>query len=587
MKLVLALLLALVLSMTPELAFPSAPGGVVQLALVGDKALLMPYVADARRDLAQMKDYYGVDAKRAAGEWVGFHHATKRYDRGVSARLIVNGLQDSIILTGEQHHEEEEHERKPRDEPMPYLWVGARIQYEKTTNVPYGAFGLVVIEPGDNAIVATHDQNWSSAQDRYYYPPLYAGALAFDLAKQDIEVGTYYQNTPAHRRQYNIEQWDLSGSARMRFTRHGLRHYSIQSTVDNTDGIAIKGPHDPLGSEEQLAERFFPSDYPAAWRNYLWDQVVVLDPDEGGMMPTSHRAGDREVLDFLASHTGISGRAMVLGGAYAIKLVALGPSCRWSQSGQWWREQFTGYYDPLPVEVEVRVGKFPYMVTQRFEITIDRYAEEPFHLYPFGTPATNVCTGAYDGANPHSPAWWQGAILADPTALAIGVQDDYAPAPIFAPRAHNFDALCALTPLDIYIEAVAPYAGLDPASVYDNVADELWQFLQNAADGDYGGPFDIAETNYDELEAAAQAVVDDFGLWRYDPVAKSFHAVVWDDEWQDTYRYDTYYLCRSFGQVLVGKGGDGVVLPNAFTDPSELYNPYIAFINGGGCCPQP
>lgn len=559
----------------------------------GDTHVAQEYTRDATKLLGFVKEQMG---------FAGLNQLSKQItlENGVVLFAASSHGQDEIrIYAPPQPKPKPSHKEEKRgEEPHPYLWVGARIMYEKSTNVPWGGFSLTVSEPGQNGIVVGQGVYWGNYLDSYSYASIAApgdsSETPFDVAAQDAQWATRSWIPQGRHPNYISDRATdhiaYSEYGRMAFTKHLLRSYdNLYSTNSPRMGIRVLSPHDPLGTPEQLAARTFPTGYAETMKN-LWEQVVVLDPDEGGRTPTSHRPEDREVLDILSQATGVSGVAMVLSGEYVIKVVAVGNTCAWSNvaapNNYGWNEDCINYYDPIWIEIEVRVGKAPNTTTQRFEVEIERASEYYADLWPFGDTQGVVPQHA---DNIHRNCWWQGAILVDVLGGSIRKENYYVPDYVGTDIGCGITTpgTCKRTKWDIYVQIFQPYCAYATGSYSTEAATQVYGLQTNARQGIYG-QLSIPSRTLDQVKAAAAMVINDTtgeGLYKYDVETNIFIPVTNppDDatlnydagsysSWEYIYRWQSLRACRGFAKVRLGRGSAVYAGYTFAGDPADVKN---------------
>ena len=523
----------------------------------GDASTEKRYQTTARAILGDLKQQL-----KLAGVNVGALKKVLADGTVIQVSTIMGGLADidKVKISHPLVHQHAEGGgRQPVEEPSPYLWVGARVMWEKMQNtfLWYDCLGLMVIEPGENGIVTGAGQAWDNLGNNQYIevidPDPFGIYTPFDIAAQEARWQLSRPWVPKGRAGLRLAAYDPeNGTRKLRFTKHGLRHYDIANHNGQASTGLIQLPHDPDETAAQIAQRLGPPGYDPPVS--LWDQVVVLDPDEGGAAPTSQRAADRRLLDLLQQHTGYVGPTMVLPGEYVIKLIAIGNECGYDNPDtppyplQGWAEPLR-YDDPLFVELEVRVGKVPFTQTQRIEVEIPRYSQYFHSMWPFGdfNNPDFSCPKQFERPNNHVACWWQGAVLADVQNGTIStVKDEYAPTPVFDTQAkYDMDAACGRRiAYDTYCFVQPPYSDVDvPADLATeahNLLDVLFFPAQSFRD-------------YADVLAAANALPCVSGqLYHYDIATNVFTAIDYIDQWEDVLRRETILLGRGFAKILFG-----------------------------------
>ncbi len=534
--------------------------GVTTAATVAHAAFLKP----VRELLEAMKNRMKLG---------GLNQLTQEYTNEDGVKLTASsrfGQDEMIIDVPKTEGGEEKEEKKPTEKHAPYLWVGARVLYDTPRSESPARFTLMVIEPGQNQLVTDPlSTQW------YYSSDAYLPNLKLD--SQDVGMAQYLG--PAGR--WNYTTFDDDGQ--MVFTRSLLRHYGGLIFPDAAGPILPA--HDPYGTPEGKAARVRPSSvqFPAEFEEVEeWDQVVVLDPDEGGAEPTSHRAGDRQVLARLAQVTGTP-IPVVIPGDYIIKVMSIGVPCAVSSAAApyanyGWDEDVNSAYGNKTIEVEVRVGKEPNTIRRRFTTVLRSHSELFRDMHPFGN-LHELPVHCDMGPNPHGPWWVQTAIHANPTANTINVSAQIPD--VFAPGASA--QLCRRKLWDCYVQIFPPQC-LYATGFYGNEAGrQIWEMIALQIRTGTVEPYSIPRRTQAEIQAAANAVIDATsgeGLYHYDPATNVFSPVPvydlgpdvlgspnTDFAWEDQFRHLSLSACRGFAKVRLGFGNP-LVQDNAFvTDP--------------------
>ena len=490
-------------------------------------------------------------------------------------------------------------QRKPKDEQpdlkiTPYLWVGARVVYntdERVGDFPVDAvqLGLLVVEPGRNGMVLSPIASWNPLtkgdlrdpnQPPYVYQPL-------NLDAQDVEFEADRPWVPPRRHHYTAFDF----TTQQQFTRHLLRHYDVSFYQGDEPDNLIQAPHDPLATDADLAARVFPPDFAVDDQfRVLWDQVVVLDPDEGGAMPTSKRPQDKAALRIMSEASGVSIASCVLAGDYIVKVFAFGSECKgtadvFPYNNYGWNETQTVYFNPLTVEVEVRVGKEPHTKRARFTTTISAYSENPTNVWPFGDPGELFAGTCLGGTNPHGPMWSQSAILANPLINTIKtVGGSYVPTDLFVPGGF-VPPVCVRQYWDVYVQIFQPQCAYAAGFYGQEATDHIWPFILEVRQGLWGD-LDIPEISEADILAAANSVIDPVtgeGLYHYNPSTNVFTPVAYtpgpdvlgtpntDHLWEDEFRHQSVLACRGFMKVRLGFASP-IFDPNVYlaTDPASV-----------------
>ncbi len=317
-------------------------------------------------------------------------------------------------------------QEKPEEEGYePYLWVGARIAWERMPELtlpywPYqavwaGDYGrsslqLFVAEPGDRGILSTSPlidttDMWyrilGVRNDQAYIDEIaqlnqYGNST---VAVNDTETGLEHPNGLSEPGVNIGRDWVF-------YTRHGMYMTAWGWSPDwNIDGfVPVFEAHtnadlilDPLASSTAASQRVMDANARAvegAWP--LWDAVVVMDP-KPGLQPGDGRNRVRDV----------DGRPIIgqtINGQYVIKVGLRATAC---------------INGPFEIDLEVRVGKAPNMRRRRERLTITRGSNLIQLVKPFGWNFANIDLNPepeyfrISAENSHQANWWPGAVLAD------------------------------------------------------------------------------------------------------------------------------------------------------------------------------
>lgn len=518
--------------------------GALRVELNGNIPLAQSHLQEARKVVGQMQAQYGIQERLTAGESGGYYTLTQRLPDGTLIEAAQNDTQASVRITApEQSSTPSGESKSSKPEPKPYLWVGARIRWEDYPDDNYtpssDALMVYVSEPGKNRVLA--NQYWDFLpvyfDNNGNFAPGFHGNLVdpthtINLDTQDNQNDYFGWGGEAATDRYQYSMFDsregiFSGGA-LYFSKHGLRMYTLWNGVEGSLGGT---PYDPQQTPEKVAARQFPGWWGPDNR-YLWDVVVVLDPEEGMTEPTSHRPEDRANLRLIQSAGVASGQGMVLSGEYAICIGSVGIDCPEAKKVLWgWDDERTFYPPPLRVDVEVRVGKAPDTVVQKFTLEVPRYNDFFRCIIPFGVPvfiAAGDCE--YGGVNPHINNWCPTTILVDVEAGSIRHSTADADLPdCFTPDA-SVHVKCDVGSMALYIALFRPWTGVFPVAVGDMV----YQFLLDTRNGQ-GDHVHLPRRTQSEVVAAAQAVIKDFGLYRYDVDTNVFKLMPDMPDWQTFY----------------------------------------------------
>lgn len=504
-------------------------------------------------------------------------------------------------------------ENAPRPEPrpeeqLPFMWIGARVMWERLAgmpNVPYEALILMVVEPGENGVLTAYQTDWpflyftgyqtndNGLPIRYPRSPMpayWTNEREFSIAGQDAYLSqrplitsynAYLPEIPEARRPYIIDDVDSEFYwGRAVFTRHNLIHhdhwgmdgyepYWIEQGFPPSQ-VITRGPHDPMSDDT----RTFPDDYQAAYKGFLWDQVVVLDPDPGKGRASSRRAVDRTLLRYIASQTGTNPRGMTIDGEYSVKIGMMGTDCptgtaAFPYSALGFNDE-EEYLDATPVEIEVRLGRDA-QVIQRAEISIPRYSEIGNYLFPFGMITNDV--PSVDAPNPHALNWWQGSILANPKTRDVRVEPDLYVPNVFG-EVDTIDD-CSRMPWDLYVRVFLPFASYASSNYAAEIASQVYSLIDSLRQGVVGRVNLPRITEAEILAVAPNAP----GLYRYDVDANSFSTITtypeWfsdsgEEWWNEPFRYPSLRACRGFARCQLGQGSPLYSGYQPGVDPADI-----------------
>lgn len=612
--------------------------GWLRTELFGDKDKAAGYAYDARKLLGGMRSMYGVNDRIASGDGGGFYQRTIRLQDGTIIQAITNDGHDTLRInvptiqptainlpgitfdnqefatpvsegtgfswigdgtsfTGTptefrsaQSGEEKITELELKNEEVnvaPYMWIGARIRWEDHPGLigtpahvamPWYGLTVMVMEPGDNGLVISSGNfSW------YSYVGGNEATETVDLAQAQSTFSSSFPDAPSTMHCFQF--FNVNDSTSFLFTKNGLRLYD-QLVGDPVS--TVFSPFDPEIDPTKPLDRVFAADdgnyYSYGGARGAWDQVVVLDPQEGdGTAPEDDRV-DTDWSRKLLERSGMKNQ--VLSGNYIVKIAAWGdPRRRTSRGDQHppstgahyhsacdFREYLTEMNLPLRVEVEVRLGKQPFTTTQTFTIEVPDYDEDITRtLYPFGDSGYAPCP-IFSGQNPHAANWWQGALLVDVEGGTVERQEYNAPS-CFAPSTYNFDTLYRTRyPMDIYVSGLN---GADNADIQASYATHLMTILEQMCTGYWGYGYEISLMTYDDIYAIAPSTATD--VWLYNPVKKTFTAMPGiSGDWFAFYRMDSLLKCRGSMWVDIDGGASGTGIYSMPGDPDM----------GTACCPD-
>lgn len=541
----------------------------VRKRLGNEPADSSPYVGYARALLGELKE----DMARN-----GLQQGVRRRSlNGGAVQVEVSSVfgQDEIKIIVPTGEEQSETTEETREEPMPYLWVGVRKNWEKSGLDNWMEYGVVVSEPGENGILAGLWTSWGD-------PPA-SWPDSINTAVQDLDWENDYRWThvPKDRRYYKVGDeirnpttTYIMESGSLKFTKGNMRMYEWEEFRVPDSGewtTRVLPPHDPLASQEDIDARVFPG-WMADADKALWDTVVVLDPYQGVLDPTDRRPGDVEAGRLIGEATG-AGAGKVIGGEYAIKIVGYGEDCRWSESAdnQIFDSEMTGYHDPLILDLEVRVNKYPNTITKRYEVTLIRATYFFRNLWPFGDPAQNGIgcpSNMFGDINHHYSCWWQDCVLVNVNGGSIRLAEEYVP-DYFGDNAGTKDPLpiCTRKKWDIIIALGWGRVLTVDASVQGNVADQIWELYGMALTGSLG-QLSRPDRTRDEILSAVVGSIGALGLYMYSVDSNSIVSVtdavpqlntentgVTGLPFENYYRIQALLAGKGYGKVLYGWGG--------------------------------
>jgi hypothetical protein len=529
--------------------------GPVRKDISGDPEAAAPYMGMARTLLGKLK------ARMAAGGLAQLSHAQELPDGTVISVMSRHG-QDTVRIFAAvppgraDHPGGEQPWTPPREDwapdepvieppviPQPYMWVGARYRWEDygdpgdtSKMMPYTDLLLVVVEPGDNGVLMADNPVVWAAEKRAD-----AGTQTLDLAAMQADFsGGYASQSPVGvpAGAHNFGVFDADSRNTMMFSKNGLRLYSSASCQDLTNDVFT--PFDPLAASG--ASRFVPADaafvtpdYQAWAKTHGWDMVAVLDPwEDQAAAPFDPRvatAWSRRLLARSGAKMGLDG---VLAGNYEIVIGAFGEyrvgsdrsgsQSPYLPSGVGWRYGYDDFREhltrpwsqPLRVEIEVRLGKLPYMTTQRFTIEVPAYDSWSRTTVPYGSTYDGSGCAYYQGGNPLAMNWYSGAILVNPLAGTAALKPGYV-SRIFQPAAYNLNTLREKRyPVDIYYMTLG---NADPA----NTGAQLFRIMDMQCCGYFsnGANYELIARSAADVQGAAGGLAT-MRVYRYDNAGNTF-----------------------------------------------------------------
>jgi hypothetical protein len=410
------------------------------------------HVGQGRKQLAMLRMAFDV-ADRVEYDEEGLYWVRRSQQAdGTTITTRFNERMQEVVIDSPFPPVPEEGERdQPRPRLNPYLWVGARVNFQESGVSTCGelwsgwwSYGLVVAEPGENGIIFDlgnqPDWQWPGLYTRFPGTPLDFGNDYFDAQQQIDGVHFYwYDSGPGWCFPPGLEDgWteqrfgflvdeDADASYDMqRFSRSGGRMYDARwgFHTEQPDTQYLRGPHDPIDPDYAESDYRVPEDcYSSEYGDFLtptpWTSVFVVDPDEGGTIfdannkpianePSSKRPEDAATLDWMLEQFGRGRGDMLVTGEdgenkYVIKVVGFGaqPFCEGTP------------YTPTVVDIEVRSAKQPHTRTFRKTYTVEQYRNDRASTLPFGSMGGGCTENQVDGPGTMCGNWMQGAILAD------------------------------------------------------------------------------------------------------------------------------------------------------------------------------
>ena len=395
----------------------------------------------------------------------------------------------------------------PEERVTPYLWVGARIAWDRIGADNYyedDALNVQVFEPGVAGIVGNFPVfNYSASGGSNSYAPI--------NPRPDGVVPLWWDSAITY---------SDSVKAQVCTTQHGLYMTAMSMPNQWSNPLLYDGPgsphptsdyfggpevvYDPQATAAQLAARTRPIYYDDSFYGpnglALWDAVTVLDPYPE-MEPGDNRDNALNIPQMIDACGLPAGDDQVLPGQYVVKVGAFG-ACM----------------GPVEVDIEVRVNKQPFTQTHQFSVTVDVGSDWYNNLHPYGQfipSGISQCPDTDSRNNPHGNCWWQGAILVDVQNGLVSSSDFHVPE-------HGFDPAKWL--------AWWECPGSGPVVTYIASKDDtvngapIWQFagyeaLNYSVWDMWGGPekYPLTDTG-NAIYEAAQQVVTRSGLYRHEIV---------------------------------------------------------------------
>ena len=427
----------------------------VRVRYKGNIRLAKEYLGYGKKQLGLMRMSYAVGDRVSHGqEGMYWSRRVQLQDGTVVTTTYNERLQEIVIESPHRQYGEEKKERE--DVVMhPYLWVGARINWEATGATSEGelwngmwSYSMWVSEPNDDGdpqgagVLTDHGTPWNNPWAQRgtivpgtYVPVLWSDPSEFDIGTQLFRANLYYLDNDGTTYHYmpNLPGgWtqdryafavteNIQGSPSLTgvlyATQHGGRMYDMRWwTNDPVDAFQYTlPPYDPKNPVYADSGYVLPNDVLESLQASVWTSVYVIDPTEGSAMlmdnngaptivnqPTSPRPQDPRLLDLVLGELGGSRQSMHTRGSYAIKLVGVGSPCVCDT-------------DPptLYVDLEVRSGKAPFTNVYKTTVPLTNYSYDANVVYPFGLYDIFGGIGPGNGPGVMCENWWQGAIIAD------------------------------------------------------------------------------------------------------------------------------------------------------------------------------
>lgn len=469
-------------------------------------------------------------------------------------------------LTRKREDSEEEEEEK--EEFSPYMWVGIRVKQEvasfneRDTSIPLSGILTYMVEPSvegvaRGCVVNSNQVSWWVNMEADLdaippppdLPPLDPPSIDEGLANFK-DFWSYLSSFPSHLHNLLfVDTSDSGGNAGFAFSANGLRCYDqfnrelFNADMTPTENVMQFAPYDPeLPEDEQdglsaepplrtygpgFEQHYYDSRIPDGHR--AWDVCYVLDPQEAEAIDPYDPRDRVNLARRILENAGMAAsQAVVLPGEYVLHLGAYGDNTLKSSragdrngliDGTWgglstdyfWPLDITDMgdylytlYQPMELEVEVRLRKSPETVKFNYNITIQNYAVSGANTMPGGTPTITGDGCPYGGPNKHGPNWGDSIVIDVLGGTSrLGFQDD---AGVFG--ASNFDT----EPdnrrggTDLYIYTGAGIDANEPL-------EDMWQYhgrmiyrwLLQAVTGYWGYGYDLRETSPSSIEQKLRA----------------------------------------------------------------------------------
>lgn len=545
--------------------------------LYGDRDKAKNYVNAARTQLGGMRSMYGVNERIANHEPGGHYHQWATLDDGTKIHTITNDGHDTVRIYAASTPPSPSEKEEKEDDTKPYLWVGVRIKWDASrtsrfgdSGVPYDGLLAFIAEPDgeggikNGLVYPSPNTGWSTdtqANLASGEPELEISFLGADGLSR-FRVATLNEGVAEHQSLWssqhtfplgvhNFSFFDsVADSGSFCFSKSGLKGFDYTNARNYNTLVNDFLPYDPmLNADEQQGERNFGANAQAiieesGFDALAWDTVFVIDPEEGNPVytPTDEREGIAAANQAFYRAGMAEGDDQILPGLYLLNIGAYGEQqVISSRNGEavatlnpniWRRTNEADFSDyrtltslsPMTVEVEVRLGKEPFMDIFNFELAIGGYETVARAVYPYGEDShlTSVCQDNV-GPNPHGNNWY-------PQTIAIDVENKTAelsnnlPDGVFVPSGFNYSvALGSRYPLEVYVHGDYGVSQVSAANYADYAALTIAQMLDEMTTGIWGPNIEIRERLYSDIVGAANAAAISHGfVWLYNVQANSF-----------------------------------------------------------------
>lgn len=543
--------------------------------LYGDRDKAKNYVNAARTQLGGMRSMYGVNERIANYEPGGHYHQWSTLDDGTKIHTITNDGHDTVRIYASSSSSSSKKEEK-EDDTKPYMWVGVRIKWDASstsrfnqTGVPWAGLLAFIAEPDgeggikNGLVFPSPNVGWSTETRSNLASEDTPLEISFRVdGLSSFRVATLNEGVAEHQSLWsdfhtfplgvhNFSFFDsVTASGAFCFSQNGLKGFDYTSAPNPDTLVNDFLPYDPmLNEDEQQGERNFGANAQAiiesaGYRAVAWDTVFVIDPEEGNpaYTPTDLRNGIDAANQAFYRAGMAEGDDQILPGLYLLNVGATGEqSIQSSRAGEtvatlnpalWQRTNEADFSDyrtvsvltPMTVEVEVRLGKEPFMDIFNFELAIGGYETVARSLFPYGENANAVSVCQADtGPNPHGNNWY-------PQTIAIDVENNTAelsnnlPDGVFVPSGYNYaSSIAARYPLEIYVHGDYGVSQVSAANYADYAALTIAQLLDEMTTGALGPNIEIRERLYSDIFGAAnEAGIGAGFVWLYNVQANSF-----------------------------------------------------------------